>query len=116
MLCLMAYCMGMFKPFATYIAYSVNVDYISSTLCVQKNESNNCCRGKCYLSSQLKKETKEESQQKVPTVKTIQSEITAERLEIVAPKQSSQIRFAVPVYNLVATGKRITVPPPQATI
>lgn len=115
-LCLMAYSMGLFKPFATYVAYSFNVDYISGTLCVQKNETNNCCRGKCYLSSQLKKETKEESQQKVPTVKTLQEEMTAESLALLAPQQSSRVQFAVLPYNLVTATKCIAVPPPQPIV
>jgi hypothetical protein len=113
MICLTAYAVGLFKPFATYVGYACNVDYISTKLCVQKNETNNCCKGKCYLSSQLKKEAKEESQQKVPTVKTIQEEMLAECLELSVPEQSIQIEYSRQAAGIVGRIKLISVPPPQ---
>lgn len=116
LICLTAYAVGLFKPFATYVAYAVNVDYISNALCVQKNETNNCCKGKCYLSNQLKKEAKEESQQKVPTVKTIQEEIVAECMKLPIPQQSFKIEFSSVDDLIVTSTKRIAVPPPQTTV
>lgn len=113
LLCLMAYSLGLLKPFATVVAYTCNIEYISSTLCVQKNETNNCCKGKCYLTDQLKKEAKEESQQKVPTVKTIQEEIVVENAIIWGPQQSMEVQFAGSVYGTGLAHKHLFVPPPQ---
>jgi hypothetical protein len=105
--------MGLFKPFAAYVAYSVNIELISSTLCVKKNEVNNCCKGKCYLTKQVKKESKEESQQKVPTVKTIQEECVMNELVAYFPQLGSKQLFPDPCYSLSNVCLQLTVPPPQ---
>ena len=41
-----------------FFDFLINQDYISTNLCVKKNVENNCCRGICQLTKQLKQEEK----------------------------------------------------------
>ncbi len=38
-----------------FIEYSILKAYIVKNLCEKRNETNNCCQGKCFLNKQIKK-------------------------------------------------------------
>lgn len=44
-----------FRPLVPLVEYAVNYNYISEVLCVNKNNVELHCNGKCYLSKQLSK-------------------------------------------------------------
>jgi len=44
------------RPSLPYIEYILNKEYIEKNLCVEKNNPENTCHGKCYLHEQLKKQ------------------------------------------------------------
>jgi hypothetical protein len=44
-----------FRPLVPLVEYAVNYDYISEVLCINKNNVELHCNGKCYLSKQLSK-------------------------------------------------------------
>ena len=46
--------LNMFKYQLPYLQYTVFKSYISKNLCVKRNETHNCCQGKCYLKKQIK--------------------------------------------------------------
>jgi hypothetical protein len=45
----------LFKPLFPLVEYAVNYDYISETLCINKEKPIMACNGKCYLMSELTK-------------------------------------------------------------
>lgn len=47
--------------------YSLNVDYIEAKFCVNKDQPDMCCKGKCYISKQL-----EGNQQDIPSTKLVE--------------------------------------------
>jgi hypothetical protein len=44
-----------FRPLVPLVEYAVNYNYISEVLCINKNNVELHCNGKCYLSKQLSK-------------------------------------------------------------
>ncbi|MCB9252147.1 MAG: hypothetical protein H6605_06740 [Flavobacteriales bacterium] len=48
-----------------YISFRINQDYISKNFCVQRQKTNNCCKGQCYLFNQLKG-CEKENQNNIP--------------------------------------------------
>lgn len=44
-----------FRPLVPLVEYAVNYDYISEVLCINKNNAELRCNGKCYLRKQLSK-------------------------------------------------------------
>lgn len=46
---------------AIIINYQVNKEYIAQNLCVNKDEPESCCEGKCHLEKELKKADEAES-------------------------------------------------------
>ncbi len=59
------YLLAMFRPVAPFFEYYFNYDYISKVLCINKDEPELDCKGKCYLKKQLKEQ--ESSQEKNST-------------------------------------------------
>jgi hypothetical protein len=53
-----------------YIEYNLFKNYIVENLCVQKNEINNCCQGKCFLEKQISKVEETENNANNPDEKT----------------------------------------------
>lgn len=54
------YTVAMLKSFTPFIEYAVNYDYISTVLCVNKDEPRIECNGKCHLVKEVEKQQKEE--------------------------------------------------------
>ncbi len=50
----------LFKPLSPIVEYIVNYDYISKVLCVNKETPIMGCNGKCYLMSELAKQSENE--------------------------------------------------------
>ncbi len=44
-----------FRPLVPLVEYAVNYDYISEVLCINKNNSEIHCKGKCYLTKEIAK-------------------------------------------------------------
>jgi hypothetical protein len=57
--CLLIMSCYVLRPVLPYIDYVINKDYISTHLCVQKSNPDNCCQGKCYLNKQVQKSQEE---------------------------------------------------------
>lgn len=45
------------RPSLPYLEYIINKDYIEKFLCIQKDNPDNECHGKCYLHEQLNKQS-----------------------------------------------------------
>src|SRR5512133_2174272 len=43
------------RPLLPYFEYVINRNYIVKNLCIEKDNPENTCNGKCYLHEQLKK-------------------------------------------------------------
>jgi hypothetical protein len=51
-----------FSGLIIYFNFKINQEVISKTLCVKKDEPDNCCQGKCQLKKELIEENKKENQ------------------------------------------------------
>lgn len=51
---ILAYLVVLARPVAPWVEYSFNKKTIAAEWCVQKEVVNNCCQGKCYLSTKIK--------------------------------------------------------------
>ena len=54
--------MQTFSSFVMDAAYFVNRSYVAKNLCINQNKPQLRCNGKCYLSKQIQKENKSDSQ------------------------------------------------------
>ena len=52
---LIIFCFAEIRPLLPYAEYTINYEYISKVLCINKDEPTPTCNGKCYLKQQLKK-------------------------------------------------------------
>lgn len=71
--------------FGILIDFKINQDFIAKVLCINKDKQMSTCKGKCYLSEQLKKAEEQEEKQ-APTSKK-------ERLEVVDYYSKSSFDF-----------------------
>ena len=104
-----------------YIEYSLFRNYIVANLCIQKNDANNCCQGKCYLEKQInlvsetdntatnQTETKQVKCEIFDYIKTIALSLTQ-----IPPVKIQQSQFVIFYYARVFID--IPVPPPQRFI
>jgi hypothetical protein len=66
---LIIFCFAEIRPLLPYLEYYANYEYISEVLCINKDKPMSTCKGKCYLSQQLKEAQETEKQdKKIPTV------------------------------------------------
>ena len=52
---------SVFRNAAGYVSFKIHQKFIATSLCVQKEIENNCCKGKCYLTEQISKNTKKQT-------------------------------------------------------
>lgn len=45
--------MAFFQPFAPYLQYALNKDFIAAKWCVNREVQDSTCQGKCFLNSEL---------------------------------------------------------------
>jgi hypothetical protein len=50
-----------------YLEYNLFNNYIVENLCIQRNEENNCCQGKCFLEKQINLVNETEGNSSNPT-------------------------------------------------
>lgn len=48
------------------LTYQINKDYIADNLCVKKEVKNNCCKGKCWIQSNLMDDVEPEPDKNTP--------------------------------------------------
>lgn len=61
---LIVFCLAEIRPLSPFLDYFVNYEYISEALCINKEKPMSTCKGKCYLSQQLKEAQDSEKQDK----------------------------------------------------
>ncbi|PHR26145.1 MAG: hypothetical protein COA38_15530 [Fluviicola sp.] len=54
-LILIVFSISEFKPLVYLAEYAFNYEYIATELCIEKEEPESACKGKCYLTKQLAK-------------------------------------------------------------
>ncbi|CAA0143496.1 hypothetical protein ACE1MK_05380 [Tenacibaculum maritimum] len=54
------YLVAMLRPMAPLVTYAINYDYISKVLCVNKNNTEMNCKGKCYVMKQLQQQQEDD--------------------------------------------------------
>ena len=59
------------RPLLPYFGYLINKDYIENNLCVEKDNPENTCHGKCYLHEQLNKQSAPQDADRNDEKKTI---------------------------------------------
>lgn len=55
------FCLNGVKSYLPYLEYAVNKDHISQFFCINKENTEIQCNGKCYLSAQLSKANEKEN-------------------------------------------------------
>lgn len=74
------YLIVLLRPAAPLFDYAVNLEYIASELCINKEKPQSTCNGKCYLNSELEQaQNLNESEQKS----------TAPKIEVETPSLES---------------------------
>lgn len=53
------YTVAMLRPISPFIEYALNYEYISEILCINKENTEMNCDGKCYLTKELNKQSEE---------------------------------------------------------
>ena len=76
------------RPVLPYIEYAVNKDYIAKYLCINRFDPLNCCKGKCFLEKQIKKNIESNNSKENNTNNKVQKADVKEYLSalIVIPK------------------------------
>jgi len=59
------------RPILPYFWYMINKGYIENNLCVEKDNPENTCHGKCYLYEELKKQSEPQNADRNDEKKTI---------------------------------------------
>jgi len=68
---LFLYLMALLNPVLPFIEYGIRYDYFSKVLCINKDEPELKCNGKCQLSKKLKEASPAKTQDKQSNVPTI---------------------------------------------
>lgn len=92
--------------------YLLNYDYISKELCVNRDKPDSCCKGKCYLEKEAKKQDESEGKTKV-TVRMQESVTELFAIHYTVPFQTAvETQFAQTVYvTLTGISEEIDHPP-----
>jgi hypothetical protein len=51
------------------LGFKLNRDFIAATLCIKKEERNNCCKGNCQLNKQLKEDDRNNAESAAQNLK-----------------------------------------------
>jgi hypothetical protein len=62
----MLYSYLLVKPVVPYLDYAIRNDFIAENLCVNRETPEKKCDGKCHLEKQLKKETADDNDTRIP--------------------------------------------------
>jgi hypothetical protein len=62
----MLYAYLLVKPVVPYLDYAIHNDFFAENLCVNRGTPKKKCDGKCHLEKQLKKETEEDIDTRLP--------------------------------------------------
>lgn len=65
---ILLYATALIRPIIPVIEYSINFDYISKVLCINKDEPELECAGKCQLAKEIKKTMPTETGDKKPVL------------------------------------------------
>lgn len=104
------------RPSLPYIEYVINKSYIEKNLCVQKDNPENTCHGKCYLHKQINKQSEPSDAEKNDSRKIItdkkMDDHLKESLTIPAPFENEIILSCYSsVPGIVRFTSNIFVPP-----
>lgn len=69
-----------FRPLFPYLEYMVRRDFIIQNLCINKNEPEKQCHGKCHLEKQLSKEVEGSDNNNLPPVPQDEKKVMSEYL------------------------------------
>jgi hypothetical protein len=58
--CLFLYLTAIVRPIVPLVNYTINQDYISEFLCINKNKPELNCNGKCFLAKEIQKQNETE--------------------------------------------------------
>lgn len=110
---LFVYALALFQPFAPFIEYAVNKDFIASTLCINRDVVDSNCQGKCYLAAQLQGDYDSHNGDEFFAPGPIQPHVGVEEspLTYEEPMLVSSILPTLPVTQFI---EELLDPPPQA--
>jgi hypothetical protein len=100
---------------AILINFKINQEYIAENLCVNKDEPESCCEGKCQLEKELIKEEKKEKTPSAPNLKekheAFPCVLAVKKILFYNNKPSKHFTFYITNYSL-AISNSIFHPPP----
>jgi hypothetical protein len=105
-----------------YLEYNLFNNYIVKNLCVQKDEENNCCQGKCFLAKQISLVNESDDNSDNPTeIKQINwngtdDYVTEDKIpQALNPFTNKQISFFVDAH-ITKMRMDVPCPPPKRFI
>ena len=79
---LLLYTYILVKPVIPYLDYAIRNDFIAENFCVNKDVPEKQCNGKCHLEKQLKKETEDSNDTRIPPAPQVEEKEFQEYLII----------------------------------
>jgi hypothetical protein len=92
LICLTFYLIVLSRPLLPYFEFLVNKDFIAAVLCINRENPQVECGGKCHLTKQLQKAGKEDTEQQKPVNKTGKTEQLP--LAMIESTFSGQVHFS----------------------
>ncbi len=115
------YLIVLLRPAAPLVDYAVNLEYIAAEFCVDKDQPESTCHGKCYLNSELAKaQHSDDSEQKSTTPRMEIETPSIENLSVVDLVFRDILASAGPLYanasfQFAEHSIDVPTPPPELT-
>ncbi|RFN58151.1 hypothetical protein [Marixanthomonas ophiurae] len=119
LLLLSFFCFSILRPLVPYFEYVVDYDYIANVLCINKDEPEMQCNGKCHLTQELSKanEATNPNNKSIPHIEFDKYPIICQAFKGIILSFSSEVKpifqtywFSVKKYSL-----QPDTPPPQVS-
>ena len=112
------FCFSLVRPVLPYIEYTFNHDYIAKVLCINKEQPELKCDGKCYLKAQLSKvnEDNRTKEERVPKIEFEKFPIICHRAkDFLVPSMNFKTDPAIwnYMFSINDHASRPPTPPPE---
>jgi hypothetical protein len=106
------YSLAFLQPYAPYLQYAVQKEYIAKVLCQNKSVPGSTCQGRCYLNKQLSKSNQPDPFRQVNEIRSLAPHnIEVDQLDLPAGlSYESALPFLIPIS---AFNRALLTPPPQ---
>lgn len=114
MLCLLIMVFYFIRPVLPFIEYAVNKEYIAHNLCINKDNPQSCCEGKCYLHKQIKNNSEPmdaDNENKLVKVQKIEDHLKSNDILIQSGEEPVKLIVVTSIQIISFFVQRIFIPP-----